>query len=109
MVLSKIFTKAHDMLALLCFACVAAYLSLCFVWMIFGAILNPNKFLPYAASAIVLLLFVISQRSELTANFGIIKDIALASVRKRLRKIATKSAANLTSQAGSSAAGEAKR
>ena len=59
------------------------------VWCIFGAILNPTSFLPYAAASLVVLFFVITQVAAIRWLYRSVRGISDEAVQKKLRTRAT--------------------
>ena len=76
----------------LCFSvggCVIGYLILVVVWAIFSAVLNPNTFLVYCASAIVLLVFALQQHGTLSKLYKAMLGMAESKIESSLRKRST--------------------
>ncbi len=48
------------------FVIYVSYVCLVALWMVLGAILNPNKFLPFATSVATFLLFLVSKIQAMT-------------------------------------------
>jgi len=62
-----------------------AYLSVICIWSILGAVLNPEKFLPIAAGAVVILGVIIFLYARLTRINKILNDVVNGTVNEELR------------------------
>ena len=80
------------------------------VWCIFGAILNPTSFLPYAAASLVVLFFVITQVAAIRWLYRSVRGISDEAVQKKLRTRAARGRGlRARGGGGLTAAAEAKR
>ena len=84
--------------------CVVGYIVLCLVWAIFGAVLNPNTFLVYCASSLVIIIFCFKQ-------LGVVKvlhDAMFSTVEDAVARALGRRAANMLARvpAGGGSASE---
>ena len=72
--------------------CYSSYIGLVTIWLILGAIINPNNFLVYATTSLTFVTFVVTKYNQfknLSKNgFKIVSDMVFSSLQVQLSSIA---------------------
>eukprot|EP00753_Platysulcus_tardus_P013610 PLAT3808.1.p1 GENE.PLAT3808.1~~PLAT3808.1.p1 ORF type:complete len:2608 (+),score=704.23 PLAT3808.1:801-7826(+) len=78
--LRRLFQLLVTALVVLCVACWAGYIVLVGVWVILGAVLNPDVYLPYASATATAALFIYAKYQQLWG----MRARLMASIRERI-------------------------